>query len=66
MLTREDYANYIKQVGDFEKEMVIVYGRLVELTSDEHIKQVCSAILKQEKEHVALVEELMNLFAVSE
>ena len=64
MLTREDYTNYLKQIDDFEKNMVLTYNKLIDLTSDGYTKQVCSTILKQEKEHVVLVEKLAKLFAV--
>ena len=65
MLTREDYIGYLKQIGDFEESAVRLYGTLVNLTSDDYAKKICSAIQKQEKEHVVLVGELKKLFAVS-
>lgn len=65
MLTREDYIGYLRQIGDFENEMVRAYGVLVELISTDDAKKVCSNILKQEKEHAVLVGELNKLFAVS-
>lgn len=64
MLSKEDYYNYLKQIGDLEKKMISIYGACVSLAVDEETKRFCSAILKQEKEHSELVEELMKLFSV--
>lgn len=63
MLSREDYNNYLKQIGDIEKDMVRVYGTCVNLSADDEVKRVCSKLLEQEREHADLVKELMRLFA---
>ncbi len=65
MLSQQDYNGYLKQVLDIEKEMSHVYETCVDLTADEEVRKVCSKLMKQEKEHIGLVGELMKLLGVS-
>lgn len=64
MLTRNDYIDYLKQVRDMESSMVGVYSKCLELTDDDYVKRVCSAIMAQEKEHEKMVGKLMELLGL--
>jgi hypothetical protein len=64
MLTSQDYAGFVKQLGDIEKKMIGVYTECGTLTSDVAAKRVCAMLSAQEVKHFELVKELAKLFDV--
>jgi len=63
MLSKQDYLSYLQQIQAIERQMMDVYGQCLGMAQDQEIRHICAALMKQEGEHVKLVEELKLLFS---
>jgi len=61
MLSKEDYKNYFDQMMQIETTARDAYQECVNRVDDEDIKQVCGSIMADEKRHILIVKEIIDL-----
>lgn len=58
MLSKDDYKNYLDQIKSFENAAKELYAECAGRLEDGPVRETCRELLKQEIEHIRLLEEL--------
>jgi len=62
MFTEDDFLHYFNQLQKIENKMYEIYQNLYDQLENPEYKKLFNRLAKEEKDHMALVQSLKDLF----
>lgn len=61
MFTKEDFREYLTQIGDMEESMLKLYGSILRDLEDEKLRHTFERLTNDERRHVETLKQLERI-----
>lgn len=58
MFSKKEFSRFLTQMREMETRMALLYGAIVQGTSDDHLRKTFEGLLKSELSHQNLLREI--------